>query len=120
MCCSDKISRPAAIHIFNPLYTSGLFHCSMLDESIGHFRGVFFFDGKSCYQTMLALIRRHMLWRLILVCTVCLRPFYGFPGKNGLRRKRKSVSYIPKYLDHLGLCYVDFYVCLMCFHSVYM
>ena len=25
---------------FNPLYTDGLFHCFMLDESICHFRGV--------------------------------------------------------------------------------
>ena len=25
---------------FNPLYTGGLFHCYMLDESICHFRGV--------------------------------------------------------------------------------
>ena len=25
---------------FNPLYSSGLFHCYMLDESICHFRGV--------------------------------------------------------------------------------
>ena len=28
--------------------------------------------GKSCIQTMQALIRRHMVWRLIWVCTVCL------------------------------------------------
>ena len=36
----------------NPLYTGGLFHCYMLDESICHFRGVrsilslSIFDGK--------------------------------------------------------------------------
>ena len=24
------------------------------------------------------------LWRLILVCSFCLRPFYGFPGINGV------------------------------------
>ena len=47
--------REARYHIFNLLYTCGLFHCYMLDKSICHFRGVgsilsllFFFDGKSC------------------------------------------------------------------------
>ena len=25
---------------FNPMYTGGLFHCYMLDESISHFRGI--------------------------------------------------------------------------------
>ena len=28
------------VHQINPLYTGGLFHCYMLDESICHFRGV--------------------------------------------------------------------------------
>ena len=39
----------------NPLYTGGLFHCYMLNESICHFRDVgsvlsllFYFDEKSC------------------------------------------------------------------------
>ena len=43
----------------NPLYTDGLFHSYMLDESIFHFRGIgsilsllFYFDGKSYKQTM--------------------------------------------------------------------
>ena len=31
----EQVSR-----IFDPLYTGGLFHCHMLDESICHFRGV--------------------------------------------------------------------------------
>ena len=34
---------------------------------------------------IVALIRRHMMWRLIWVCTVCLLSIYGFPGKNGLK-----------------------------------
>ena len=38
---------------FNPLYTGGLFHCYMLDESIYHLSCLFcrFYsicDGKSC------------------------------------------------------------------------
>ena len=44
---------------FNPLYTGGLFHCYMLDESICQFRGVGsilpllqIFDGKYYSQTM--------------------------------------------------------------------
>ena len=45
--------------VLNPLYTGGLFHCYMLDESICHLgmSGLFcffysIFDGKSCKQTM--------------------------------------------------------------------
>ena len=51
----------------------------------GLFRFNSIFDGKSCKQTLKTMIRRHVMWRLILVCTVCLLPFYGFPGKNGLK-----------------------------------
>ena len=29
-----------AMSLINPLYTGGLFHCHILDESICHFRGV--------------------------------------------------------------------------------
>ena len=34
---------------------------------------------------METLIRRHIMWRLIWVCTVCLCPSNGFLGKNGLK-----------------------------------
>ena len=86
------------IILLNPLYTDRLFYCYMyiLDEYICYFTGVgsillllpfffFFFFEKSCKQSMFNLIRRHIMWRLIWACTVCLWPFYGFPGKNGLR-----------------------------------
>ena len=38
-------------YFINPLYTGGLFHCQILNESICHFRGVrsiFLPYGKSC------------------------------------------------------------------------
>ena len=35
-------------------------------------------------QTVETLIRRHVLWHLIWVCTVCQLPFYGYPDYNGL------------------------------------
>ena len=36
---------------------------------------------------MQTLIRRRILWRLIWVCTVCLSPFYGALGIDGLNSK---------------------------------
>ena len=51
-----------ALHVINPSYTGGLFYCYIMDESNCHFMGIgsllsllflfFFFDGKSCEQTM--------------------------------------------------------------------
>ena len=35
-------------------------------------------------QTVETLIRCHILWHLIWVCTVCQLPFYGSPDYNGL------------------------------------
>ena len=35
-------------------------------------------------QTVETLIRCHVLWCLIWVCTVCQLPFYGSPDYNGL------------------------------------
>ena len=76
---------------FNPLYTGRLFHCYILDEAICHFRGVgsillllFYLWWKILLGTVCTLIRRHIMWRLNRVCTVCLWPFLRFPGKNGL------------------------------------
>ena len=35
------VASPESVLInFNPLYTGGLFHCYMLNESTCHFRGV--------------------------------------------------------------------------------
>ena len=41
-------------------------------------------NRNSCKQTVNTLIRRRVLWRLILVCTVCLCPKYWTLGLNGL------------------------------------
>ena len=85
-------------HIFssspnNPVYIGELYHCYMLGKSIFSFSGfrVYFvayfysiFDGKFCQQKMQTLIRGHILWHLIWVCTICLLPFYGFLRKNVL------------------------------------
>ena len=43
---------------------------------------------------MKTLIRRHMLWRLIWVCTVCQWPFYGFPGNSGLMTTVRVFRYM--------------------------
>ena len=33
----------------------------------------------------------HIMWRLIWAGTVSLRPFYGFPGKNGLTKMNECL-----------------------------
>ena len=48
--------------------------------------------GDRCMQIGKAKIRRHILWRLILVCTVCLGPIYGMLDMNGLNH---LVVYCP-------------------------
>ena len=45
----------AEYHI-NPLYSSGLFHCYMLDESICHFRGV---------GSILSCFFFYFLWKIL-------------------------------------------------------
>ena len=39
-------------------------------------------------QTVLYLIRRRVLWRLIGVYTICQRPFCEMLGVNGLKEKK--------------------------------
>ena len=47
--------------------------------------------------------RCHIMWHLILVCTVCLRPFYGFPGKYGLILLSHLLLCLP-FLLFLSMC----------------
>ena len=46
---------------------------------------VFIFCRTFCQQTVKTLIRRHVLWRLIWVCIVCLCPISMTLGVNGLK-----------------------------------
>ena len=62
----------------------------ILEESNFNFRYVRLWDldipwekRLNYLQTVETLIRRHNLWRLIWVCTVCQLPFYGSPDYNG-------------------------------------
>ena len=72
---------------------NGISHCYQLDESISVLRvgGWIFFHFYSnlgrtiCKQTVETLIRRRVLWRLVCVCTVCLRPTKMTLGLYGLR-----------------------------------
>ena len=45
-------------------------------------------------QTVETLIRCHILWHLIWVCTVCQLPFWGSVDYNGLNRKSFSRKHI--------------------------
>ena len=79
---------------FNPFMTNGIAHPYQLEQSISVLRDVMFggifhfyssFDRKLCKQTVESLIRRHILWRLIWVCTVCLCPTKSAQGIYGLK-----------------------------------
>ena len=84
---------------FDPLYI-GLFYCHMLDESICKCRGnlVYFVTiilfrmakpvSKLCWPWS------DIMWRLIWVCTLCLWPFYGFPGNYGLSNNISKLEII--------------------------
>ena len=80
-------ARSISISCPNPLYTSGLLHSRGIG-SVCRFYSIF--DGKFFKLKLKTLIRHHIMWCVILVCTVCLWPFYGFPGKNGLNFKREG------------------------------
>ena len=78
-----------------PLYTGGLFHCNKLEKSIYQLKGVgcflsllFYF----CWKILLAS-NVDIMWHLIWVFTVCLWPFYGFKGKNGLKKESSHTSF---------------------------
>ena len=73
-----------AHHYFNPLYTSGLFHSYMLDESVCHFRCVgsilsflFYFLMENPVSKQ-CTVDPDQMWHLIWVCTVCLLFLYRF------------------------------------------
>ena len=76
---------------FYPLKPNGISHYYQIGQSISVLRAVgwyilFSFNSirTSCKQTVETLIRRHILWRLIWVCTVCLCPAKGTLGIYGL------------------------------------
>ena len=100
----QKSKYPLCILIdlwFNPLYTVGLFHCCMLDESIRHLRGVgsilsllFYFWWKILLANNVDpdQTSHSVASDLVLHChIVCLWPFYGFPDKNGLNTKMRKI-----------------------------
>ena len=66
-------------HTINPLKPNEIYPYYQLDLSISvlrvvewYFQFYSIFDRTFCKQTVDTLVRRHVLWRLICVCTVCL------------------------------------------------
>ena len=85
-------------NLYNRLSHPAVTHCILVDSStviywtslfvilgVSHlFRRLYsIFDEKSCWQTLKTKIRRHMMWRLIWVCIVCLLLFTGFQVRMG-------------------------------------
>ena len=76
---------------FNPVMQIGISFSYLLDQSISILRivgwYVFYFYSNLyrlfCKQIVEILIRRHVLWRLIWVCTVCLCPTNRMQGLYG-------------------------------------
>ena len=89
MKCS--ISTGSAMFV-SPFMPNGFSNLYQLDEFIYNFRvvsGIFHFysnfNRTFCKQTVETLIRRHVMWRLTWVCTVCLCPTKRKLGLYGLR-----------------------------------
>ena len=74
----------------NPFKPNEVSHCYQLEQSIfvsidvgWHFSFYSNFNRTFCKQTVETLVRRRILWRLVWICIVCLRPtkrtlgFYG-------------------------------------------
>ena len=87
-----KILTEQHLELFklNPFKPNGVSHCYQLEQSIfvsidvGWYFSFYSNFNRTFYkQTVETLIRRRVLWRLVLVCIVCLRPtkralgFYG-------------------------------------------
>ena len=81
---------------------SGLFYLKSLERYSSYIRGVWLVLLLSCFvEISEQCILQHLIW----VYTVCLCPFYGALGLNGLRRNW------PKSVDHddglMGLCFMS-------------
>ena len=80
----------------NPFKPNGVSHCYQLEQSIfvsidvgWYFSFYSNFNRTFCKQTVESqtLIRRRVLWRLILICIVCLHPTKGTLGFYGSKEK---------------------------------
>ena len=86
---------------FNPFMPNGISHRYHLEQSIYVLRdvsllgGIFYssFNRKLCRQTVETLIRCHILWRLIWVCTICLCPTKRTLGIYGLKMQLFCLSH---------------------------
>ena len=99
--CSTKNRQNISIFILvstiNPFVLNGISHSSQLDQSISILRVIgwyfsFFsnFNRTFCKQTVETLIRRHIMRRLIWVCTVFLCPTKRTLGLYGLKSKEQN------------------------------
>ena len=85
--------------LFNPFKPNRSFHTYQSDQSISVLTAILFIFIHTltfCKQTVKTLIRRHVLWRLIWVCTVCQCPTKRMLGLYGL-------SMIIQELAHLTM-----------------
>ena len=68
-----------------------------LFQMLGVLGGIFHFysnlNRTFCKQTVVTLIRRHILWRLIWVCTGCQCPTKRTLGLYGLNPSKTPLSY---------------------------
>ena len=74
----------------NPFKSNGVSHCYQLEQSIfvsidvgWYFSFYSNFSRTFCKKTVETLIRRRILWRLVLICIVYLRPTRRALGSYG-------------------------------------
>ena len=96
----------------NPFMPDGISHYYQLVRSITilrvvgwNFSSLFKSNRNFCWQTVETLIRRHVLWRLIWVCTVCLCPtkmtlgLYGLTSWSCLSTFLKCFTFFQRFFS---------------------
>ena len=92
----------------NPFKPNGVSHCYQLEQYIfvsidvgWYFLFYSNFNRTFCKQTVETLIRRRVLWRLVLICIVCLHPtkralgFYGSKEESCADSSRCTLVKLP-------------------------
>ena len=87
---------------FDPFKPNGISHCYQLEKRFCFKGGRVVhlysnFNRTFSKQTVETLIRRHVLWRLVWVCTICLRPTKMMLGLYGLNYVCSTMFFTCSY-----------------------
>ena len=84
---------PHTLNWKSPISILGMSGSVMLENYIDYILDIPGEKWPDCLQTVKTLIRCHILWHLIWVCTVCQLLFWGSPDFNGLMLEIEKNSF---------------------------